>query len=141
MQKLISICINLEVHTHRNLAISTNRNLGALNPLFQAELQCLVTPQFPKSSCRIPPPTRRFHLMRQGRFLKSDTDSNHLCTLAHGAFGTPRRLLHNQFDRFKPPLLGFVVAVAHADELIAGLVKQFFVPFWPGCRAAWTRTV
>ena len=65
--------------------------------------------------------------------MKSDTDSNHLCTLAHGAFGTPRRLLHNQFDRFKLPLLGFVVAVAHADELIAILlVKQFFRAFLAG---------
>src|SRR5215831_10319894 len=118
MWKLVSICITLVAYTFRNLVASTHRHLGALNALFalfQAELQCLVTPQFPGSSRRIPPPARPFHLTLRGHFLNIDTDSDYLCALACLAFWTPQRLLYDQLDGFEPPLAGCVVAVAYTQ--------------------------
>jgi hypothetical protein len=112
-----------------------------LNPISQSKLQRLVASQFPDVSSRVPSPTGQFHLTLQGYFLHTDADADPPCTLTCGASRTPRRLLHAHLDRVELPSAGFVVAVAHADKLIAILLKQFFVPIWPGGKVTWARTV
>jgi len=58
--------------------------------------------------------------------LNTDADSDQHRALAGGAVWTPWRLVHNQLDRFEPPLAAFVVAVAPADEPIAILLMVLF---------------
>src|SRR5207245_2169708 len=118
--------------TYRSLAVPTYRNLGLLNPIFQAELQRLVTAQFPESSNRIPPPACRLHTTLQGYFLKIDADAHHHCALACLACWTPRRFLYDQLDGFEPPLTGGVVAVACTHELLTILGQQLFRAFLDG---------
>jgi hypothetical protein len=64
--------------------------------------------------------------------LHIDADANRFCPFACSAFWTPRHLLDNQFDRLQPPLVGYVVAVTHADQLITIPLTEFFCAFLAG---------
>jgi hypothetical protein len=114
--------------------VSTNRNL-VLNPIFQAELQRLVTPQLPDSRRRIPPPSRLVHLTLQGLLLNIDTDSRYLCALTHPSYWMPRGLRYDPLDSWEPPLASCVVAVVPTHEMRAILGQQRFRAFlaeWQG---------
>jgi hypothetical protein len=121
--------------------VSTNKNLGVHNSIFQAELQGLLTAQFPESSRRILPPARQLHATLQSYFLKIGAETHHRCALTCPACGTPRRLLYDQRDGFEPPLGGCVAKVSYNYELLAIQGQPPFVPFWPDWRVTWVHMI
>ena len=83
----------------------------------------------------MPPPTHQFDLTLQGDFVHCDADANNFRPSVCGAFGSPRHLFHDQFDRLEPPLAGSVVAVTDANKLITIPVTQFFRAFLAGLQS------